>query len=94
MAISFPPDFGLSDSEHEEAAPLDNKAHPHSFKDKAPCTTQDVSGDIGPMAAYSLQAILDNFFESIFGVTSAYDADDAPMSFFHSAREHGWWTLP
>ncbi len=47
------------------------------------CTIQDVSGDIGPTAAYSLQAILDNSFESIFGVASAYGADDASMRFRH-----------
>jgi hypothetical protein len=70
-ATSFPPDFGLSDSEHEEAALPDDEAHPHTFKDMAPCMTQDVSGDIGPTAAYSLQAILDNSFDLIFGVASA-----------------------
>jgi hypothetical protein len=84
---SFPPDFGLSDSEHEEAAPPDDKAHPPTFKDMAPCMTQEVSGDIGPMAAYSLHAVLDNSFKSIFGVASAYGADDVPMHFRHLFSE-------
>jgi hypothetical protein len=47
----------------------------------APCTTRDERGDICPIAAYSLQAILDNSFELIFGVASAYGADDVPMRF-------------
>jgi hypothetical protein len=58
---------------------MDDKARLHTVEDTAPCTTQDVRGDFGPTAAYSLQAILDNSFELIFGVASAYGADDVPM---------------
>jgi hypothetical protein len=90
MGTSFLPDFGLLDLEHEEAALPDDLAHPHTFKDTAPCTTQEVSGDNGPTAAYSLQAILNNSFESIFGVASAYGADDAPMSFCHLFSKGAW----
>jgi hypothetical protein len=54
MVISFLPDFGLSDSEHDASAPPDNEARLHTIKDTAPHRTQELIGDIGPMAAYSL----------------------------------------
>jgi hypothetical protein len=40
-------------------------------------------GNIHPTAAFSLQALLDNSFELIFGVASAYGANNAPMRFRH-----------
>ncbi len=86
-ATSFLPDFGLLGLDHEEAAPPDDKARPHTIKDTALCTTQDVRGDFGPTAAYSLQAILDNSVKSIFGVASVYGTDDAPMQFRHLFNE-------
>jgi hypothetical protein len=68
---SFLPDFGLSDLEHDDSAPLDNEAHLHTVEDMAPCTTQEVIGNIGPTAASSLQALLNNSFELIFRVASS-----------------------
>jgi hypothetical protein len=89
-ATCSPLDFGLSDSEHDESAPPDNRAGLHTIKDTAPCTTQKLIGNIGPMAAYSLQALLDNSFESIFGVASAYVVNDAPMHFRHLFSKVAW----
>jgi hypothetical protein len=70
--------------EHDATAPPDNKACLHIVENTASCTTQELIGDIGPTAAYSLQALLDNSFELIFGVASTYGSNDAPMRFHHS----------
>jgi hypothetical protein len=83
MVTYFPPDFGLSDSEHGATAPPDNKVRLHTSKDRAPWTTPEMISNIGPMATFSLQALLDNSFESIFGVAFAYGADNALMRFRH-----------
>jgi hypothetical protein len=78
MMTSFLPDFGLLDLDNA-TAPLDNEVHLHTVKDTAPCTTPEIIGDIVPMAACSLQALLDNSFKWIFRVASAYSANDATM---------------
>jgi hypothetical protein len=67
MATFFPMDFGLLDLEHDATAPSDGEAHLHTVKDTAPCTTPKLMGNIGPKAAYSLQAILDNSFKLTLG---------------------------
>ncbi len=68
----------------------DDEAHLHTIKDTAPCTNPEMIDDIGPMAAFSLQALLDSSFKLIFGVTSKYVADDAPMHFCHLFSEGAW----
>jgi hypothetical protein len=82
-ATSFPPEFGLSNLEHDETALPHDEARLHTVKDLATCTTPEMIGNIGPTAAFSLQALLDNSFESIFGVASAYGVNNAPMRFRH-----------
>jgi hypothetical protein len=82
-ATSFLPDFGLLDLEHDATTPPDNRVRLHAIEDTAPRTTLELISNIGPMAAYSLQALLNNSFELIFGVASVYGADDAPMHFCH-----------
>jgi hypothetical protein len=84
---SFPPDFGLLDSEHDESTAPDNI---HTVEDTVPCTTQELIGNIGPTAAYSLHALLDNSFVLIFGVASAYVANDTPMFFRHLFSKGAW----
>jgi hypothetical protein len=87
--ISFLPDFGLSDSD-DATAPPDDEVHLHTVKDMAPCITPEMIGNIGPMAAFSLQALFDNSFESIFGVASAYRSNDALVRFCHLFSEGTW----
>jgi hypothetical protein len=83
---SFPPDVGLLDSD-DVTAPPDNKARLHTVEDTAPRTTPEMIGNIGPTAAFSLQALLDNSFELIFGMASMYGANDAPICFCHLFSE-------
>jgi hypothetical protein len=83
---SFLPDFGLSDSD-DMPAPPDDEVHLHTVKDTAPCTNPEMIGNIGPTAAFSLQALLNNSFKMIFGVASAYGADDILMHLRHLFSE-------
>jgi hypothetical protein len=89
MMTSFLPDFGLSDSD-DVTSLTDNEACLHTVKDTAPCTNLKMIGDMGPVAAFSLQALLDNSFESIFGVAPVYSADDALMHFRHLFNKGVW----
>jgi hypothetical protein len=89
IMTSFLPDFGLSDSDDVSALPED-EARLNNVKDMAPCTNPEMIGNIGPMAAFSLQALLDNSFKTIFGVTSAYGSNDTLMHFRHLFSEGVW----
>ncbi len=86
---SFPLDFGLLDSD-DATAPPDNEARLYTIEDTAPCTNLEMIGNIGPTAAFSLQALLDNSFKLFFGVASVYGADDAPMHFCHLFSKGAW----
>ena len=91
---SFLPDFGLLDLDNA-TAPLDNEVRLHTIEDTATCTNPEMISDIGPTAAFSLQALLNNSFKFIFGVASGYGADDTQMCFCHLfSRAHGEWTVP
>ncbi len=76
---SFPSDFGYLDSEYDATTPPDNKVQLNTVGVTAPWAHPDMIGNVGPMAAFSLQALLDNSFESIFGAASSYGTVDALM---------------
>ena len=67
---SFSQEFGYSDSEHDTTAPPDDRASP------------DTMGAVGPTAVVSLQALLINLYESMFGAASENVADNTPLQFW------------
>ncbi len=89
-ATFFPPDFGNLDSKHNSTTLPDNEAHLHTVGVTAPWMHPDMIGNVGPPAAFSLQALLDNSFESIFGTASWHSANNTPMRFCQLFSKGAW----
>jgi hypothetical protein len=87
---SFPSDFGYWGSKHNTTAPSDDKANLHTVGVTAPQMHLDMISDVGPMAAFSLQAFLENSFKLIFSTASMYGANNAPMQFCRLFSESAW----